>query len=324
MPLNYPLGTLAEHLRCRSDSVVFDVSHLGSVHVADSNAMEKLQTSFTNDLTKIGPGRAQYTHLLDETGSVVDDIIVWWLEDGGFMVIPNASNTERVITAVGGRDVTAQRALLAVQGPSSQDKLTRALGPQCWVPRFQVRAVVLDSVPCLVAGTGYTGEAGVEIHTPREGAKRIWNRIVDADIPPAGLGARDTLRLEAGLPLYGHELGPGISPLQADLEWVVAWNKSHFVGREALIAEKSRGVQRLLFGIATEGRRPPRAEFEVFSEGLRVGHVTSGNFSPVLEHGVALALLDPCCSIGDEVVLRMGSTELPGRIVTRPFVDLGR
>lgn len=324
MPLHYSSGTIAEHLECRQGCVVFDVSHLGSVRVMGAGAHSRLQLSFTNDLEKIGPGRAQYTHLLDESGSVVDDIIVWWVAEDDYLVIPNASNTDRVLSAVGGRDVTAERVLLAVQGPRSRERVIECLGEDAWVPRFHVRTVNIEDVTCVIAGTGYTGEAGVEIHVPREQARIVWEALTSRGVVPAGLGARDTLRLEAGLPLFGHELGPGITPLQADLEWVVAWNKEQFLGRQALALEKSNGISRKLFAVSTAGRRPPRAESEVFSKGQRVGTVTSGNYSPMLEHGIALALLDSHCEVGDEVLVRVRDVDIEGRIVVRPFVDTQR
>lgn len=320
MPLQYPSGTISEHMACRTDCAVFDVSHLGSVLIRGEGAFEGIQRSFTNDLTKIGPGRAQYTHLLDEDGSVIDDVIVWWIDVEEFFVLPNASNTDRVRAAVGGVDVTTERALIAVQGPHTREHLHSCLGEEVWTPRFEVKTVSIDSVRCVVAGTGYTGESGVEIHVPADHAERVWNLLVEEGIAPAGLGARDTLRLEAALPLFGHELGPGITPLQADLNWVVAWDKPEFIGREALLVERRKGVDRKLFGLETQGRRPPRAGSEVFLGDHRIGVVTSGNFSPILGHGIALALLEPQLAVGEQVTIRVRDSELPGRIVERPFV----
>ncbi len=320
MPLQYPSGTIAEHLACRQSCVMFDVSHLGSVRVSGNGSYESLQRSLTNDLGKIAVGRAQYTHLLNDDGSVADDIIVWWMDHEDFLVIPNASNTSRVLGVLGGRDVTPERVLIAVQGPRSREIVTACWGEGAWVSKFRVNNVVLDSFECTIAGTGYTGESGVEIHVPVEGAQTIWDRLGAAGVVPAGLGARDTLRLEAALPLFGHELGPGITPLQADLEWVVAWNKDDFIGRTALISEKESGVTRKLFAIVTEGRRPPRAHAEVFGGDTKVGEVTSGNFSPVLQHGIALALLQSTCSIGDSLIVRSRDVEIQGRIVVKPFV----
>ena len=321
MPLSYPSGTVAEHLACRRDAAIFDVSHLGSVRVVGEDALDRLQRAFTNDLTKIAPGRAQYTHLLDESGSVLDDIIVWWVADDDFLVIPNASNTERVILSTGGQDITSDRALLAVQGPRSKERLVQCWGEAVWAPRFQVREIEIESISCLVAGTGYTGEDGIEIHVPREEASKIWTALVETGITPAGLGARDTLRLEAGLPLHGNEFRPGVTPLQAGFDWVVGWSKESFNGKHALEVERRNGIRKRLCGIATQGRRPPRSDSPVLSQGRQVGIVTSGNYSPVLEHGIALALVDPDIGVGDDVIVQQRGVELKGAVVETPFVS---
>ena len=321
MPLSYPIGTIDEHLACRNDSVVFDVSHLGTVRVEGSDADERLQFALTNDLYKIGPGRAQYTHLLDEVdASVLDDIIIWWVDDEIFDVMPNASNTDRVRAAIGGQETTHDRAVLAVQGPRAKERLATVFPEAAAVGRFKVSQLSWEGTPCVVAGTGYTGEAGVEIAVPNSAATDLWTAITSAGITPAGLGARDTLRLEAALPLHGHELGAGITPLQAGLGWVVAWSKDEFRGREALDLERSAGVSRLLMGIATEGRRPPRADCVVLVDENPVGLVTSGNFSPVLEHGIALALMPPDTPVGTDVTVDVRGTGVRGRVVPTPFV----
>ncbi|MCU0261173.1 MAG: glycine cleavage system aminomethyltransferase GcvT [Ilumatobacteraceae bacterium] len=323
MPLEYA-GTLEEHRACRTAAAVFDVSHLGTVRLTGAAAHDVLQTTLTNDLDKITAGRAQYTHLLDDDGSVLDDIIVWWYRRDGvdvFDVMPNASNTSRVIEAIGGTDVTAERAVLAVQGPTAREVVARLSSEAAAVRRFHVVEVDVAGVPVVVAGTGYTGEDGVELAVPSAAAGPIWDQLLTAGAVPAGLGARDTLRLEAGLPLHGHELGPGITPLQAGLGWVVAFGKPSFRGREALVAERERGVARLLRGIATEGRRPPRAECTVTdASGAAIGVTTSGNFSPVLGHGIALALLPPEVAEGAAVAVDVRGTALPGTVVPTPFV----
>ncbi len=321
MPVAYPAGTLEEHLACRNDAVVFDVSHLGTVRVEGPQALESLQRAFTNDLHKVAPGRAQYTHLLDEgDASVLDDIIVWWVADEVFDVMPNASNTDRVTSAIGGVDTTAQRAVLAVQGPNAKARLADVFPEASALGRFRVQTHAWRGVPCTVAGTGYTGESGVEIAVPVDAAGDLWDAVVAAGVVPAGLGARDTLRLEAGLPLHGHELGAGITTWQAGLGWVVSWEKGEFRGRGALAAERDRGVARLLRGIATEGRRPPRAECVVTADGGAVGVTTSGNFSPVLGHGIALAFLRPDIAEGAAVAIDVRGTALPGTVVPLPFV----
>jgi len=235
--------------------------------------------------------------------------------------MPNASNTDRVRAAIGGTETTSSRAVLAVQGARAKERLADVFPAAAEVARFRVTSTSWEGVPCVVAGTGYTGEAGVEIAVPAASAADLWSALLATDIVPAGLGARDTLRLEAALPLHGHELGPGISPLQAGLGWVVAWGKDEFRGREALVAERERGVSRLLRGISTTGRRPPRADCEVLSAGESIGTVTSGNFSPTLEHGIALALLLPDVADGTEVVIDVRGTHLAGSVVPTPFVS---
>ncbi len=321
MPLQYPTGTIVEHVTCRTDAVVFDVSHLGTVRVEGVGAFETLQAAFTNDLDKIGPGRAQYTHLLAAAdASVVDDIIVWWVDDAVFDVMPNASNTDGVLEAIGGIDTTHTRAILAVQGPAARRRVGNVAPELADVPRFGVRRAKWNGIDVTVAGTGYTGEDGVEIAVPAAAAPALWELLVgDAGITPAGLGARDTLRLEAGLPLHGHELGAGITPLQAGLGWVVGWDKPcGFRGRTALAAERDAGIARRLRGIATQGRRPPRAEQRVVCDGADVGAVTSGNFSPSLGHGIALAFVPPHLGLGTAVTV--GASGLGGSVVALPFV----
>ncbi|MEY2569333.1 MAG: aminomethyltransferase [Actinomycetota bacterium] len=321
MPLSYPSGTIAEHMACRRDAVAFDVSHLGTVAVAGPDALERLQRALTNDLGKIGPGRAQYTHLLDtDDASVLDDIIVWWLDDQSFDVMPNASNTTRVVEAIGGDDVTASRAIIAVQGPNAREKLRPVAPAAADVPHFGVTGFEFDGTVCKAAGTGYTGEDGVECAVPVEVATAFWNAVMDAGIPPAGLGARDTLRLEAGLPLHGHELGPGITPLQAGLGWVVGWDKGDFRGRAALEAERTRGVARRLRGLALAGRQPPREGNPVCVDGKPAGEVTSGNFSPVLGTGIALAFLPPDVEPGASVEVDVRGRMLNASVVKPPFV----
>ena len=329
MPLNYPSGTIAEHLACRNDAVVFDVSHLGTVLVEGPQAFDALQQALTNDLRKIEPGRAQYTHLLDEAdGSVLDDIIVWWVADDLFHVMPNASNTDRVVQAIGGRDITIDRAVLAVQGPNARTRLEAVAPEAAAVGRFRVTQFEWKGTTVTAAGTGYTGEDGVECAVPVDVADEFWDAVVStAGVTPAGLGARDTLRLEAGLPLHGHELGPGITPLQAGLGWVLGWDKpGGFRGHDALRAERDAGgPTRRLRGITVEGRQPPREGYPVLAAGHPepVGTVTSGNFSPVLGSGIAMAFLPPAVEPGADVEVEARGKRLAGRVVPLPFVSKG-
>lgn len=328
MPLSYDAGTLAEHRACRMSAVTFDVSHLGTVRVSGPGAFDAIQAAFTNDLNKIAPGRCQYTHLLGDDGSVLDDIIVWWREPELFDVMPNASNTDRVVAAIHGdgsagvgvSDVTHSRAVIAVQGPQARSMLSAVMPEAAEIPRFRVGEVDFDGSSVVVAGTGYTGEDGVELAVDADRAADVWRAVTSAGIEPAGLGARDTLRLEAALPLHGHELGPGITPLNARLEWVVSWTKGAFPGREALVAQKEVGVTPLLAALSVPGRRPPRADQRVLRDGIDIGVVTSGNFSPVLDHGIALAYLAADHAVGDDVQIDARGAMLDATVVAMPFV----
>jgi aminomethyltransferase len=323
MPLSYPDGTIAEHLACRSDAAVFDVSHLGTVRLNGPGSFELLQRTLTNDLNKIGPGRAQYQHLLDEQdASVLDDIIVWWVEQERFDVMPNASNTDRVISVIGGNDVTEERAVIAVQGPKARERLAGVSAEAASVGHFAVADFEFEGVPCRVAGTGYTGEDGVECAVPSEISPAFWRAVVAAGVKPAGLGARDTLRLEAGLPLHGHELGPGITPLQAGLGWVVSWDKGPFRGREPLEREKLAGPRRRLRGLLATGRRPPRNGDALEIGGEVVGEVTSGNYSPVLQRGIALGFLPPETAMGADVDIALRAGKVAAVVVKPPFQKL--
>ncbi len=366
MPIQYE-GVLEEHRACREHAVVFDVSHLGSLRVAGPGAFDLLQQTLTNDLRRIAVGKAQYTHLLDPGDAhVVDDIIVWWVGDDDFIVMPNASNTDRIASAfgegaepadasdgtpaepadtsdgtpAGGRssrrsgfdqqlgagsgatveDITATRVVLAVQGPEARARLRSIAPDAASVGRFAVQPFEWDGADGFVAGTGYTGEHGVELHVPVEVAASCWRALLDAGITPAGLGARDTLRLEAGLPLHGHELGPGITSLQAGLGWVVRFDKGPFRGSVPLAAEKERGPARRLRGLLLDGRRFPRAGYAVLVGGDPVGEITSGNFSPVLERGIALAFVPPDLAEGAAVEIDIRGTPTPATVVALPFV----
>ena len=336
MPIAYPTGTLHEHEQCREKAAMFDVSHLGTLRVSGDGAFAALQKSFTNDLGRIGPGKAQYTHLLDAAdASVLDDIIVWWHPEGPdghvFDVMPNASNTDRVVDALTGdpqaaavsvEDTTLGRAVIAVQGPLAKSlgsEVVPALGE---LGRFAVRHVEFDGVACVAAGTGYTGEDGFELSVPAGDASRVWDALVAVGVTPAGLGARDTLRLEAGLPLHGHELGPGITPWQAKLGWVVRLDKGDFRGRDALVAERDAGVARFLAGLRLEGRQPAREGAAVHHhDGRKIGVVTSGNYSPTLGCAIAFAFVAATeAEVGDSVTCEVRGKHLAAVVVKPPFV----
>ena len=326
MPISYPTGTLEEHRQCRSGCVTFDVSHLGSVLVEGDEAFDELQYAFTNDLSRIQPGRAQYSHLLNDKGHVVDDVIIWWTGEQQFEIMPNASNTERVELALLQRgkkikvhNVTETRAVLALQGPSARNLLKGLSEEASNVERFHVSETMLRGIPVTVAGTGYTGEDGVEISVPKEAAPTVWNLLLEYGSIPAGLGARDTLRLEAGLPLHGHELGEGITPNQANMKWVVAMDKGDFLGKESLFTEFDEGPDRILRGFISKSRRPLRHGQEILMNDEVIGHITSGNFSPTLGKGIAMGFIDPDIEQGSAVLIRGTKSESEAEVTKLPF-----
>ena len=243
---------------------------------------------------------------------------MWWVDAERFDVMPNASNTDGVVAAIGGDDVTATRAVIAIQGPEARERLAAVHADAAAVGRFRVERFTWEGEECIAAGTGYTGEDGVECAVPAAVATSFWQAVIDAGVAPAGLGARDTLRLEAGLPLHGHELGEGITPLQAGLGWVVRWD-TDFRGKAALEAEKEAGVARKLRGLRCAGRRPPRDGNPVLIGGTEVGVVTSGNFSPMLETGIAMAFLPPDVADGAAVEIDVRGKAVAAEVVALPF-----
>ncbi len=320
MPLQYQTGTVAEHLSCRADAVVFDVSHLGTVRCDGPGMYDAIQATLTNDLDKIEPGRAQYTHLLNEDGFVVDDIIVWWVGPEEFDVMPNASNTAGVTSALPGRDVTGERCVLAVQGPRARERVATVDERFASVGRFRVARFDYEGVEVRVAGTGYTGEAGLELSVPNAVARELLLKLIAAGVTPAGLGARDTLRLEAALPLYGHELTLSSTTLEAGLGWVLGWDKPTFRGRAAVEAERARGVARHLTGVIADSRQPLREGAVVLVDGQSVGELTSGNYSPVLEHGIGLAMAREVLEPGRAVTVELRGRSISATTVALPFV----
>jgi aminomethyltransferase len=216
--------------------------------------------------------------------------------------------------------------VIAVQGPEARRRLTAVAPDAAAVPRFSVTHFSWHDVDCVAAGTGYTGEDGVECSVPAGAATDFWRAVLDTGVVPAGLGARDTLRLEAGLPLHGHELGPGITPLQAGLGWVVGWDKGDFRGRAALARERTLGPRRKLRGLVTEGRQPPRDGATVLAATSSIGVVTSGNFSPVLGRGIAMAFLDAIddVAVGTGLIIDVRGRSLEAHVVALPFVRDGK
>ena len=335
MPIEYPTGVLEEHAAVRRRVGVFDVSHLGKVTVTGSGAAELVNSTLTNDLARIGPGHAQYSLCCDpETGGVIDDLFVYLRADDDLLLIPNAANAAEVAArlraaAPGGVEVTDRHlgfGVIAVQGTRSDETLD-ALGLPSGHEFLSFVDVVWDGLPVTVCRTGYTGERGYELLPAWDLTGPLWDRLLAAAAEqggiPAGLGARDVLRTEMGYALHGHELTPQITPVQARVGWAVGWSKPAFWGRDALLAERERGPERIARGLLALDRGVPRPDMEVLAAGGRhVGRTTSGTFSPTLKQGIALALLDPAVSLGDEVSVQVRGRGLRCRVVNPPFVDV--
>lgn len=335
MPIEYPGGgVLREHEAVRERVGVFDVSHLGKLGVTGPGAADFINSCLTNDLRRIEPGRAQYTLCCDETGGVVDDIIVYLRAEDDLLVVPNAANAAEVaarLTAaapagVKVTDLHESLAVIAVQGTRSDETLA-ALGLPAGHDYMTFVDVTWQGLPLTVCRTGYTGERGYELMPAWEVAPALWDRILEAaaewDGLPCGLGARDTLRMEMGYSLHGHELSPEITPVQARLGWAVGWKKPAFWGREALLAEREQGPRRVARGLLALDRGVPRADMDVVDEsGAVVGRTTSGTFSPSLKQGIALALLDVAVKEGDEVGVAVRGRVLRCRVTRPPFLDV--
>ncbi len=296
MPLQYD-GIIAEHEAVRHAAGVFDVTHLGRFALSGDGALAALRRTLCNDIATVAPGRAQYTMLLNDHGGVEDDIIVWWLDDTSFWVLPNAANEAKVMDAVAaavgdGAVIEPKRpatVMLAVQGPEALGLLDQVLGVA--PGRFRIVSGTYAGEPFLAAGTGYTGERGAEVCLGPEPAATLFEALVAAGVTPCGLGARDTLRLEMGYPLWGQDLDPTGTPLEAGLAWVVSWDHD-FVGKPALEAQRDGVLPRRLVGFRTRDRRVPRHGYRL-QAGESAGTVTSGNFSPGLGCGIGLGYLSP-------------------------------
>lgn len=333
MPVSYA-GTVAEHTATRSTVGLFDVSHLGKALVKGPGAAAYVNSALTNDLNRIGPGKAQYTLCCNESGGVIDDLIAYYVADDEIFLVPNAANTAAVVAelarhAPAGIAITDEHrsyAVLAVQGPKAAE-IVAGLGLPTTMDYMGYADSEVAGVPTRVCRTGYTGEHGFELLPEWDRAGAVFDVLVEAvraaGGEPAGLGARDTLRTEMGYPLHGHELSLDISPLQARTGWAVGWKKDAFWGRDALLAEKQAGPTRLLRGLKALGRGVLRADLTVLNGDTPIGVTTSGTFSPTLKVGIALALIDTAAGIEDgaTVTVDVRGRALECEVVNPPFVQ---
>jgi aminomethyltransferase len=333
MPVQYA-GPIPEHMAVREAAGLFDVSHMGEIEVTGKAALELVQRVTTNDVSKLDDNQVQYSTLTNESGGVIDDLLVYRINAEYFLLIVNASNTDKDYEWIKGHntagsvvvhDTSGAWALLALQGPRSerilQDLSDRMLDriPYYWSQWMQV-----DGVNCRVSRTGYTGEDGFEILCPADSARHLWNRLLvtgqDRGLVPCGLAARNTLRLEAAFRLHGNDMDETTTPLEAGLGWVVKLNKGDFVGREALARQKAEGLKRKLVGFEVLDRAPARDNYKVAVDGAEVGHVTSGSYAPFLKKNIGLAYLPTeHAAVGREISIIVRGRSVPARIVETPF-----
>ena len=333
MPIEYPTsGVLAEHTAVREKVGLFDVSHLGKASVKGPGALNFLNSILTNDLNRISDGMAQYTMLCNDKGGVIDDLIAYRNSSDDIFLVPNASNTSdvvevlqsQVIPGIEVKNLHNEYAVLALQGPATAEVL-KTLGVESSIGYMSFSRVYIAQCEVILCRTGYTGEFGFELLPRWNDAVKVWEALATAiaafDGLVCGLGARDTLRTEMGYPLHGHELSLEITPVQASASWAVGWTKEKFAGDNVLRGERSNGPRRFLHGLKSLDRGIPRAGMTVKdSDGIEVGIVTSGTFSPTLKNGIALALLDSSVTLGTTVVIDIRGRESQAEVVTLPFV----
>lgn len=338
MPLKYG-SELAEHRAVRESAGLFDLSHMGEIRVQGADAAVFLNTALAGNLAVMAVGRAKYSLILDEHGGLIDDLITYRLGPEEFLVVPNAGNAETVFSEFKRRakgfevslaNETAQTALIAVQGPNAASILTGLVPAEqqdliAELKYYAAAEATVAGINVLLARTGYTGEDGFELYLPNEDAVALWNELLNVgephDLVPAGLASRDSLRLEAGMPLYGNELSTSVTPSEAGLGPVVSFKKEErFIGRDALEGTRESTPGRVLVGLKGEGRRAGRAGYAVLADGVTVGEITSGLPSPTLGYPIALAYVAPEHSeVGTKLDVDLRGKPHPFEVIATPF-----
>lgn len=336
MPVQYR-GVITEHLTVRARVGLFDVSHMGEVEVRGPGALGLCQRLTANDVSRMKQGQAQYNLLLNEGGGIIDDIVVYRIGEEHFLLCVNAANTAKDFAwmkdnsgeSAAVEDKSADYVQLALQGPLAEKVLQRLTALRLdGVKPFYFSFADIAAIPCLVARTGYTGEDGFELYCGGEQGPRLWDRLMEAGsdvgLEPAGLGARDTLRLERAFPLYGQELDETTTPLEAGLEWVTKFSKGSFLGRESLLRQKQEGIRRKLVGLEMTEPGIPRSHYPILKQGVLIGEVTSGTKSPTLGRAIGLGYVKvEEAEVGNGVAVEIRGRRVGARIVALPFYRRG-
>ncbi len=337
MPVQYPTGITTEHTAVREAAGLFDVSHMGEFEVKGPQALELIQKVTVNDASRVEVGQAQYSAMVDEQGKVIDDLIIYRFADFWMMVV-NASNRAKdwawVTRHAEGLDVeltdrSDEIALLALQGPKAREILLPLADIDLdTVGYYRFAEGSVAGVKGMISGTGYTGEDGFELYMPADGAVKLWNALIEAGAPhgliPAGLGARDSLRLEVGYALYGNDLDDQHTTLESGLGWITKLDKGEFIGREALAAQKEAGVEQRLVGMKLTERCFPRPGYPILVDGAEAGVVTSGTVSPSLGFGIAMGYVPVShASPGSEVAISVRGKPFAAVVQRPPFYTEG-
>ena len=331
MPIQYK-GITEEHNAVRHNVGVFDVSHMGEVRVKGADAEKFVNHIFVNDVTGAPDGQIFYGMMCYENGGTVDDLLVYKVNDNEFFLVINASNIDKdvawIMQNTSGFDVeVTDESLyygeLAIQGPNAEDTIARIFDlPVKEIAFYNFKTLHVEGEDIIVSRTGYTGEDGFEIYASHEFTIRAWDKLMDAGVQPCGLGCRDTLRFEVGLPLYGDELSETISPIEASLSMFVKLDKPEFIGKDALAAQKANGVTRRIVGLQLEGNAIPRHGYPVEVNGQQVGEITTGYRSISTGLSVAMAMIDkPYDKLGTEVEVRIRKKTFPAKVVKKRFYD---
>ncbi len=337
LPEQYEQGVIEEHMAVRTKAGLFDVSHMGEVTCQGKDALKNLNQIMTNDFTDMVVGQARYTPMCHENGGMVDDLIVYKRGEDDYYIVVNAANKDKDFNwmvahqfgAVEFKDISESVAQLAIQGPLAPAILAKITADQ-YIPQKYYHAVfdcLVAGIPCIVSWTGYTGENGYEIFTAADDGPKMWDALLEAGqsegLIPCGLAARDTLRLESAMPLYGHEMDDTVDPLEASLSFAVKMTKEEFIGKKAIIEKGDPAIKRV--GLKVVGRGIIREQQRVLLDGVEVGHTTSGTHCPYLGYPIAMALLDSSCTqIGTKVEVEVRNKKVVAEIVALPFYKKGQ
>ena len=337
MPVQYPAGTVEEHVRTRTHAGLFDVSHMGEIDVRGLDAVAFVNGLVSNDASKLVDGQAQYSALTTPEGTVIDDLLVYRFAEDHLLLVVNAGTTDKDWDWISShrenedielRNVSADYCQIAFQGPDALgilQKLTRL--PLSEIKYYHFREGEVDGVPAIVSRTGYTGEDGFEVYASPDKAERLWNKSLDAGnfgaddgVLACGLAARNTLRLEAGMCLYGHEIDETTTPLEANLGWITKLNKGYFIGRDRLLKQKEEGIGRKLLGFEVTDRGIARDGQDVLIDGQRVGQVTSGSPAPFLKKNIGMAYVPvEFANEGRAIEIDVRGRRVGAQIVPLPF-----